>query len=267
MTPLPSVEVDGLQIAYQQAGTGPPLVLLHGGPGDSRNWRHQFEGLSGEYTVVAWDAPGCGQSSDPPETYRMADYADRLAEFIGALHLERPHVLGISWGGGLALQLYDRHPQVLRSLILASSYAGWAGSLPPEEVEQRLKKMEHDADLPPEQFVPGLIRTLLTDSAPQDVIDEVTAILSDAHPAGTKTMLRAFAACDLREVLPTVDVPTLLLYGELDVRSPLYVAEEMHRHIPRSQLVVMPGMGHFTNAEAPEQFNAEVRAFLQGVSA
>jgi pimeloyl-ACP methyl ester carboxylesterase len=260
------VTIDGLQIAYQQAGSDPPLLLLHGGPIDSRSWRPQIEAFSGQYTVVAWDAPGCGQSSDPPGDWRMEEYADCLAEFIEALQLERPHVLGLSWGGGLALQLYARYPHLPRSLILASAYAGWAGSLPPEEVERRLQKAIHDADLPPEQFVPGFVSTLFTKSAPQDVIDEVSAIISDAyHPSGMKTMLRAFAACDLRETLPTIAVPTLLLYGELDVRSPLHVAEEMHRQIPESQLVVMPGVGHLANVEAPDQFNAEVHTFLSTV--
>ena len=96
--------------------------------GDSRDWRRQLEGLSDEFTVVAWDAPGCGESSDPdpPETFGADVYADCLAEFIEALELERPHVLGLSWGGGLALELYRRRPDLPRSLVLASAYAGWA---------------------------------------------------------------------------------------------------------------------------------------------
>ena len=85
--------------------------------------------------MVAWDAPGCGRSSDPPETFGMPEYADCLAAFIDALGLERPHVLGLSFGAVLALELYRRHPLVPRTLVLASAYAGWAGSLPAEVVE------------------------------------------------------------------------------------------------------------------------------------
>src|SRR6266542_3220596 len=96
------VEVGGLWVTYRQAGQGPPLVLLHGGLGDSREWRRQLEGLADDFTVTAWDAPGCGGSSDPPETFRLPDYADCLAGFIQALDLGRPHVGGLSWGGGLA---------------------------------------------------------------------------------------------------------------------------------------------------------------------
>src|SRR5438034_5454973 len=80
------IDVGGIRIAYRRAGMGPPLVLLHGGPSDSREWHYQLQGLSDEFAVVAWDMPGCGQSADPPEHFlHTRDYADCLAAFIEAL--------------------------------------------------------------------------------------------------------------------------------------------------------------------------------------
>jgi pimeloyl-ACP methyl ester carboxylesterase len=261
---LNQIEVGGLRIAYRQTGIGPPLVLLHGGPLDSREWRRQLDGLSDEFTVVAWDMPGCGQSADPPERFRTRDYADCLAAFMGALGLERPHVLGLSFGSGLALELYRWHPTIPRTLILASAYAGWAGSLPPEVAEQRKQGMLRRVELSPEQFASEFLPTLLSDSAPRELVEEVRAILSDFHPAGQRALLRAgFAEHDVRDVLPRIDVPTLLLYGDEDVRSPLTVAEEMHASIDGSRLVVMPGVGHMGDMEAPDRFNVEVRSFLK----
>lgn len=263
---MEQIEVGGLRIAYRRTGMGPPLVLLHGGPLDSREWRHQLDGLSDDFTVVAWDMPGCGQSADPPEHFRTRDYADTLAAFIEALGLKQPHLLGLSFGSGLALELYQWHPTIPRTLILASAYAGWAGSLPPEVAEQRKQQMLRLIELPPEQFAREFIPTLLTDSAPTELVNEVRAILSDFHPAGQRALVRAgFAEHDLRDVLPRIDVPTLLLYGDKDVRSPLNVAEEMHARIPRSRLVVIPGVGHMSDMEAAERFNAEVRSFLKSV--
>ena len=133
------VLVEGVRIGFRRAGAGPPLVLLHGGLGDSRAWRAQLEDLSDEFTVVAWDAPGCGRSADPPDDFRLADYADSLAGLLDALDLHRPHVLGHSFGAGLALELCRRHPELPRSLVLAGPYAGWAGSLSGEEVDKRLR--------------------------------------------------------------------------------------------------------------------------------
>ena len=137
-----------LRIAYTRAGDGPPLVLLHGGMEDGRSWRRQVDGLADEFTVLAWDAPGCGRSSDVPESWRMPEYADALAAWLRAAGIERPHVLGLSWGSSLALELYRRHPQVPASLILASAYAGWAGSLSSEETAARLEGVLAAADLP-----------------------------------------------------------------------------------------------------------------------
>jgi pimeloyl-ACP methyl ester carboxylesterase len=262
---MDQIEVEGLRIAYERAGEGPPLVLLHGGLSDSREWRRQIDELSDEFAVVAWDAPGCGRSSDPPETFRLPEYADCLAAFIDALGLGRSHVLGLSFGGGLALELYHRHPTVPLTLVLASAYAGWAGSLPAEVVEQRLQQALREADLPPDQFVPGYIPGLFTESAPAELIDEVVAIMSEFHPVGVRAMAPAFAEADLRDVLPRIDVPTLLLYGDADQRSPLHVAEDLHAKIPTSRLVVMPGVGHLSNFEAAERFNTEVRSFLRSV--
>src|SRR5882672_9184523 len=112
--PMDLIDVAGTRIAYRRAGKGPPLVLLHGGPSDSREWRHQLDGLADEFAVVAWDMPGCGQSADPPEHFRTRDYADTLVAFIEALGLDRPHVLGLSFGSGLALELYRWYPAIPR---------------------------------------------------------------------------------------------------------------------------------------------------------
>jgi pimeloyl-ACP methyl ester carboxylesterase len=264
---MDQLEVDGLRIAYQRAGEGPALVLLHGYVGDGRaTWHRQIDELSDEFTVVAWDAPGTGRSSDPPESFRLPDYADCLAGFVGALDLGRLHVAGLSFGGGLALELYRRHPTIPATLVLAGAYAGWAGSLSPEVVDQRLRQALEFADLPPDQLVRALVPTLFSGSASAEMVDEFAANMSEFHPAGLRTMARAFAEADLRDVLPRIDVPTLLLYGDQDVRAPLNVAEDLHAAIPDSRLVVLQGVGHVSSVESAGRFNAEVRAFLRSVA-
>ncbi len=258
--------VGELRIAYELTGKGPALLLLHGGGSDHREWRRQLDTLCEEFTVVAWDAPGCGQSSDPPESFRLPDYADCLAGFIAALGLERPHVVGLSFGGGLALEFYRRHPALPRSLTLASAYAGWAGSLPAEVVEQRLRQVLREADLPPDQWAPGWLPGLLSTNAPAGAPDEIIAVMSDAHPAGMRAMARSFAEADLRDVLEHIAVPALVLYGDADQRIPLSAAEDLHTRIPGSRLVVMPGVGHQSNMGAPDLFNHEVRSFLRSLN-
>jgi hypothetical protein len=169
---------------------------------------------------VAWDAPGCGGSADPPAKWRLPDYADCLAGLIHALDLGRPHVGGLSWGGGLALELHRRHPQLPSSLVLASAYAGWAGSLPPEVVQERLQRVMREAELPPAQWVRGYLPGLFTDAAPAALVEEALAMMLEVRPAGMRPMVQGFAEADLRDVLPRIQVPTLLLYGDADRRRP-----------------------------------------------
>ena len=259
---METTEVHGLSIAYERAGDGPPLVLLHGYVGDGpTTWRPQLEGLGDEFTVIAWDAPGAGRSSDPPESFGMTGYADCLAGFVERLGLERPHLAGLSFGGALALALLRRHAALPATLTLASAYAGWAGSLPAEVTAQRLRQAMGLADLPPDEFVGALLPTMFSEATPPESVDAFGASMLGFHPVGFRAMARASAE-NLRDALPLVTVPTLLVYGDQDVRAPLSVAEDLHRSIPGSSLAVLPDAGHICSLEAPEAFNQTVRSFL-----
>ena len=256
------VDVGGLEIAFERRGSGPPLVLVHGYVGDRRTWRAQLDGLSDAFDVIAWDAPGFGGSSDPSEDISLSDYADYLAGFVAALELKRPAVAGLSFGGGLALELYRRHPDLPAALILGSAYAGWAGSLPPEEVDKRVQQALRLSELSSDELLATLMPTMFGPSAPTSLVAEFAASVAEFHPAGLRATARCFGAADLREMLPSVKVPTLLICGEQDVRAPLHVANQLHEGIPGSTLIRLPGVGHIVNIESPERFNAEVRDFL-----
>jgi pimeloyl-ACP methyl ester carboxylesterase len=144
------------------------------------------------------------------------------------------------------------------------AYAGWAGSLSREEVASRLAGFLRGFDERPiadvlEDFLP----TLLTDDAPESMRTELLErMVAATRVEGTRPMLLAMAEADLRAVLPTISVPTLLLAAERDVRSPREIVDEMRRAIPGSSVVVVPRAGHQSNVEAPEAFNDAVRAFL-----
>jgi pimeloyl-ACP methyl ester carboxylesterase len=257
------IEVGGRKIAYRRAGGGHPLVLLHGAWSDGREWRPQLAGLSDEFDVIAWDAPGCGGSDDPPAAMGMADYADAVADLIAALDLRRVHLCGLSFGGGLALAVCQRHPHLVRSLVLASAYAGWRGSLPPEEVEARLARARGELDHPPAEWIDSYLPGFFARPVPPETLDRVRSIMLEVRSAGTRPMLAAFAEADLRPVLATITVPALLIYGAADVRAPRSVAAALHSAIPNSELVLLPEVGHACNLEAPAAFNAEMRRFLR----
>jgi pimeloyl-ACP methyl ester carboxylesterase len=260
------VEIDGLTITYERAGAGPAIVLLHGYVGDGPSvWRHQIDVLSDEYTVVAWDAPGAGGSSDPRDDIGVDGYADCLARFIEISSLAPAHVIGLSFGGALAIALQRQHRSVTRSLVLASAYAGWRGSLGIEVAEARLAQALELSERPPADLVDALLPTMFALPVTDADLNAFRATLESFHPVGFRAMARASAE-DLRDVLPTIDVPTLLIYGDTDARAPLQVAEDIRAAIAGSRLVVLEGAGHVCNVELPERFNEEVRQFLGGVA-
>ena len=254
------VRVDGIDIAYERVGQGPPLVLVHGAAGDARLWGPQLAGLADEFTVVAWDEPGAGRSSDIPPDFDLTDFAGALAGVIEVIGLGPAHVAGLSWGGTLALELYRHHPGLVATLILADTYAGWKGSLPAEEVKARVVGARQMLAVPRDEFDPTL-PGLFAGEPPADLIPLLEEVAATVRPETLETQLLLMAETDQRELLPDVSVPALLIWGELDVRSPLEVADQFAMAIPDTTLVVIPGAGHMSNLERPDEFNRAIRAF------
>ena len=255
------LDVDGLTVAYRQSGQGPALLLLHGFLCDSRVWTEQLSHLSDQFNVVAWDAPGAGQSSDPPATFTTADFVRCLLALLNNLDIDRAHVVGLSWGGILAQEFYRQHAERVRSLVLADTYAGWRGSLPEHAWRERLAACLDDANLPPDmvaqKFVPGVFH----DAASAELHTTFAEIVRDFHPAGFRLMSISSAEVDTTDLLPRITAPTLLLWGDADRRSPRYVAEQFHDAIPEATLVMIQDAGHLVNMERPEQFNDHIRQF------
>ena len=253
------VRANDIKIAYERIGQGPPLVLVHGAGVDGRMWRPQLTALADEFTVVAWDEPGAGRSDDVPAGFGLADYAHCLAAVIDALALGPAHVAGLSWGGTVVQELYHHYPERVATLIFADTYAGWKGSLPAEEVQARIEGVRkmlaaEERDDPPGLFAgdpPSEFATLL---------EEMTIA---ARPASLAGQLSVMAEADQRDLLPRIAVPTLLLWGEADTRSPLSVARQFENAIPGAELVVIPDAGHVSNLEQPGPFNDALREFCR----
>jgi pimeloyl-ACP methyl ester carboxylesterase len=254
--------VSGLDIAYERAGEGPPLVFVHGAAQDGRVWGPQLAALADEFTVVAWDEPGAGRSSDVPADFGLPDYANCLAAVIEALALGPTHLAGLSWGGTVVQELYRHHPRLVATLILVDTYAGWKGSLPDEEVRARVAGMREMLAAPAGEFDPTLPGLFARDP-PAEFAPLLEEIAADVRPGSLATQLSVMAEADQRDLLPGIAAPTLLVWGELDARSPLSVARQFEQAIPDTELVVIPGSGHLSNLERPEQVNQAVREFCR----
>ena len=196
-----------------------------------------------------------------PADFELAGYAIALAgleETLGA----PAHVCGLSWGGTVTLELYRRRPDLVATLVLADTYAGWKGSLPEHELRARVAGAERMLAAPAAMFRPTF-PGLFAGEPPRDVSELLDAIAADVRPESVRVAVSAMAEADLRDVLPGIAVPTLLVWGELDARSSLSVAREFARAIPHAELVVIPGAGHMSNLERPDEFNAAIRTFCR----
>jgi pimeloyl-ACP methyl ester carboxylesterase len=260
---LTHAEVNGYSVAYQDTGKGPPLVLLHGFLCDSRCWRRQLEDLSDSFRVIAWDAPGAGSSSDPPDPFTITDWTKCLAQFLDVVGIERAHILGLSWGGVLAQEFYRLCPARVLRLILADTYAGWTGSLPEESCKKRLERCSLESSLPPDEFVPLWVHEFFTEGASLQLKEEMSEVVSEFHPLGFRLMAKSLYDTDTTDLLPNMGVPTLLLWGDDDRRSTMNIAEQFQDAIPNAELAIIANAGHVSNMEQPEEFNAQVRRFCQ----
>jgi pimeloyl-ACP methyl ester carboxylesterase len=254
-----AVRANGLTIAYERVGDGPPLVLVHGAGVDGRMWQPQLSALADEFTVVAWDEPGAGRSDDPPAGFGLAGYAHCLAALIDSLALGPAHVAGLSWGGTVVLELYRHHPEHVATLILADTYAGWKGSLPAEEVRARIEGVRKMLAAGALYDPPGLF----SGDPPSEFARLLEEMTITVRPASLSAQLSVMAEADQCDLLPRIAAPSLLIWGDSDARSPLSVARQFQDTIPATELIVIPGAGHLSNLEQPGPFNDALRRFCR----
>ena len=238
-------------------------MFVQGAAVDNRMWQPQLAALDGEFTIVAWDEPGAGRSSAVPADFGLPDYANCLAALIDAVALGPAHVAGLSWGGTVVLELYRHHPDLVATLILIDTYAGWKGSLHEEEVQARVDGMHQMVAVPAEVFDPTL-PGLFAGDPPAAFVPLLEEMATDVRPDRLRHEVLLMAEADQRDLLPRITVPTLLIWGEQDVRSPLSVARQFEHAIPATKLVVIPDCGHVSNLkDSPSASMMAVRAFCR----
>jgi 3-oxoadipate enol-lactonase len=252
--------IDGVHVL--DAGTGPTVLCLHGIGSSSAAFAPQIEALSGELRFLAWDAPGYAGSADPETPLDLDGYADTAAAVIRE-HTEGPvHVLGVSWGGVIAIRLAVRHPDLLRSLVIADSTRGSGQT--PEQATTMLARPDELARLGLEGFSRARGPRLVTPAAPPALVEHVVATMRDAvRLPGYAHAAASMAATDLTDELAAIDTPTLVLCGDGDTVTGIPESQALAGGIRDAVFVTLHGAGHLANQEAPEAFNAWLSAFVQ----
>jgi pimeloyl-ACP methyl ester carboxylesterase len=255
----------GLEIAYDEAGSGVPLLLIHGWPHNRTLWAGQMSGLPTQARCIAPDLRGLGEStvSGP---YSIDQYADDLALLMDARGVERAVVCGLSMGGYVALAMLRRHRDRLRGLILTSTRAT---ADTPEAREKRMRLIEfvetHGVDALAGRQLRAMVGSTTFEHRPA-VREALRELMAGAPQAGVIGGLRAMAQReDATDLLPTIDFPTLVVSGAEDSFTPPEELRAMAARIPRSRFELLAGGGHVCPYERPGAFNHVVGEFLGGL--
>lgn len=252
----------GSTIAYDQAGSGAPLLLLHAFPLDRTMWQPQLAALAECARVIAPDFPGFGES--PVAPFSIEGAADTMAEFLSALDIKKAVVCGLSMGGYVALALARKHAHRLTGLILADTRAGVDDT---NTKANRTKSITVANEKGTAALFEGMLPKVLSDStrgAKPEVVERVKTIAAKQPSASAAAALAALRdRPDANAGLKNIAVPTLVIVGEFDAVTPPLSAANLAAQICGSELSYIPGAGHLSNVENPDAFNAAVRGFLK----
>jgi 3-oxoadipate enol-lactonase len=250
------VDVTGGRLRWTAAGEGSPLVLVHGFSFDQRQWDPQIGPLSKQHRVVRYDLRGFGSSTCPVGGYR---HSDDLRVLLDSLGIERPVLVGLSLGANVVLAYTIQHPQEVAGLVLASpGLAGhhWTVQRHPEAVAAHAAS--HGVAAGKRFWLEHPIFTS-TRRSPQArvAVDEMVRGYSGWHLQNADLQL---PGPDVRAALGALQVPALVISGDLDVAGYREIASEIAAALPRGKLVRFPDAGHVMNLEEPERFNSLVLA-------
>ena len=247
-----------------RSGRGPLLVCLHGIGGSAATFDHQLGGLAADFEVMAYDAPGYGNSADPEHYPATRGYVDTVVEIIGQSENRRAYLLGMSWGGVVAMNVALSHPDLLAGLILGDSTRG-SGQTPQQIAAMRARPREL-ADVGATEFARRRSERLLAPTADQAARQAASAAMAGSiRLPGYEYAARFMAETDLTGKLSAIDIPTLVLYGTEDVVTGRAESEAIAAEIPAATLRPIPDAGHLANQEQPTAFNNAVREFIHRV--
>jgi 3-oxoadipate enol-lactonase len=263
---MASIEVDGRKIAFDDLGAGDPVVWLQGTGESRQGWVYQVNLFSKTYRCVAIDHRDVGESSYVDEPYTPADLAADAAAVMDHLSLGPSHVVGFSLGGAAAQELVIARPDLVRSLVLLSTWARSDGWFKAEMRNwQAIRRQYWDDEAafldafgpwawsPATYETPGLVEGLHTAMMAEE---------PQQRPEGWIRQCDADAAHDAAERLGSVTVPALVIVGEDDICTPPRYARELCALIPNAELITIPNAGHGAYAETPAIFIEGVAAFL-----
>ncbi|WP_428330907.1 alpha/beta fold hydrolase [Mucilaginibacter sp.] len=266
---MEKVKVNGIEINYKITGKGTPVVLIHGHPFDHTMWQPQAVALSAFYQVITPDLRGYGKSSLPENSKTsFEDYATDVLKLLDNLAIDSFHLGGLSMGGQVIMEIYRQAPAKIKSLIFADTFASLDTPAVKKGRYDAATRFENEGmDAYAEEAIYKMLKPEHVTEMP-GVAAFVINMMKDTNPAAAAIALRARAErIDyLADVLPQINIPTLIIVGRQDEFTPVVMAEELKASLKNCKLAIIEDAGHMPNLEHPDEFNAIVIDFLESIS-
>lgn len=256
-----------MKLPFQELGSGPPVILLHGFPLSRTMWQPNVGAIADAgFRVITPDFPGFGENTSFADINTMEDMAKGVAELLNSLKIERAIIGGLSMGGYVTFALYAIHPELFAGLILCDTTSVADTD---EKRKGRFELMEKIERQGSQALVENMLPNLIADSTKendQELVAELERTFTAVNPKAAIAALRGMAArADHTNRLGDIIVPTILVFGEHDKVTNLDAARMMNRAIAGSKLVVIENAGHFSNQEQPATFNDAIVDLLKSV--
>ena len=251
-----NININGLNIEYTEQGKGIPVLLLHGWGSSFDVYKGITAALCDRCRVVAVNFPGCGSSDTMKEPWDLEDYCRFVLEFMEAVNLKDPIMIGHSHGGRVTLKMAAEGMVNPSKIVLLDS----AGLIPKKSAKQKFRAKSFKA-------IKRVLTLPIVKNYSGDLLDKARKHYGSADYNAAPEVLRktlvSLVNTDLRSILPNIKCPTLLIWGDKDTATPIEDAKTIESLIPDAGLCVLEGCGHYSFCEKPYQAHAILNSFIK----
>lgn len=260
---MPRISIRDIEVNYEEAGKGIPLVMVHGLNGDLTGWALIMPEFAKHYRTIALDVRGHGGTGKPDQPYSIQGFSEDLHAFMRKLEIPKAHIFGLSMGGAIAQQFALDHPEMIRSLTLVSSFSYIDDHA--RQAFNRLKACLAEGGYP--AFFDEVVKLAFSPkyiaANPGPIAELKKKRIAINSPAAIGRATDACLALNLKNQISKVAIPTLVVSGRKDVFTPLHLAEQIHRSIRGSEWKILEGVGHNLYIEKAPDLTEAVLEFLK----
>lgn len=251
-----NININGLNIEYTEQGSGIPVLLLHGWGSSFDVYKGIITALCDRCRLVALNFPGCGNSDIMSNPWTLEDYCNLVLEFMKAVNLKKPVMIGHSHGGRVILKMAAEGMVNPQKIVLLDS----AGLIPKKSVKQKLRAKSFKA-------IKRVLTLPIIENHSQSLLDKARKHYGSADYNAAPEVLRktlvSLVNTDLRNILHNIKCPSLLIWGDKDTATPIEDARIIESLIPDAGLCVLEGCGHYSFCEKPYQAHAILKSFIK----